>query len=320
MTIRNLVVIALACGCGGVNSNPQSPDAPSVEEIDAPRIDIDAPPALASHHYVIDKHILPVSNAQARELGLDLNDDATVDNQLGLVMATFVGQGIETQPGADRAIDRGEILTLVDLEANGFADGDARFALYTGENPQPSPCANGADTVCRRHLDGNGTFDVASAPDAPLVGELAGGVLLTEAGRLHVGLSLMSAPTTYELLGARVKVTSPSDAEITSGVIAGAITQSDVDLVLIPSWALEIDAIVAADCPGAPPTCGCAGGSQGGVYHSLYDANQDCSVSAQELRTNSLIMSLLAPDVTIEGAPAISLGFGFTAKKATYTE
>jgi hypothetical protein len=277
---------------------------------------------LAAHRYVIDKHALPTNNAQARDLGLDVNGDSTVDNRLGMVLATFASQGFDPQGPADQAVNRGDILTLVDLGSAGFTSGPATFTLYSGDNAQPAPCLNAGDTVCRRHLAGTGTFDVAatSARDTPLTGTLVAGELVTGTGLLHVELSLATTPMTFELLAARVKLTGPTDTALASGVIAGAIKQSDIDTALIPAWAVSFDATMNADCPGAPPTCGCASGSQGKSYHDLFDTSpNDCTITATELRNNSLIMSLLAPDVTIGGQQALSVGIGFTATKATFT-
>jgi hypothetical protein len=42
-------------------------------------------------------------------------------------------------------------------------------------------------------------------------------------------------------------------------------------------------------------------------------------VSQAEIKTNSLIVSLLAPDVTIDATPALSLGVGVSAVHAAFT-
>src|SRR5258708_5970768 len=72
---------------------------------------IDTPidtPTIAQHtHYIIDKVTVPASNTQARMLGLDLNGDGTVDNQLGMVFATLAGMGFPLQANVDFAIDHG---------------------------------------------------------------------------------------------------------------------------------------------------------------------------------------------------------------------
>jgi hypothetical protein len=323
MTIRSLVFI-LACGCTGVHTNPVQPDArPDAPEIDAP---IDGPTILTTHHYVMDKQIIPTTNTEARNLGLDINNDTVTDNQLGAVIGTLVAQGLDPQPALDTAIDHGTILMLIDFEANGFTTSETRFTLFSGANPQPPACNGGADTVCRHHLAGTGSFAVAatSAHDPLLTGNMVGGTALTNvdpAGHLQIQTSLLTAnPITLNLIGARVKVVGPSDPGITSGVIAGAVAQTEIDAKLLPAWQQTFDATMKADCPGAPPSCGCVTGSTGKSFQQLFDTSpRDCTISLNEIKTNSLIVSLLAPDVTIEGNQALSFGFGFTAVKAVFT-
>ena len=52
---------------------------------------------------------------------------------------------------------------------------------------------------------------------------------------------------------------------------------------------------------------------------SFFDTTPDCNVTVTELQNNSLIQSLFAPDVTVEGQQALSFGFAFTAVDATFT-
>lgn len=46
---------------------------------------------------------------------------------------------------------------------------------------------------------------------------------------------------------------------------------------------------------------------------------RDCAVSVAEIEENSLIQSLLAPDVMVEGQQALSLGIKVEAAPATFT-
>jgi hypothetical protein len=323
MTIRSLVFV-LACGCSGVHSNPISPDAhPDAEEIDAPP---DAPTVLVAHHYIIDSEKIPTTQNEARALGLDLNGDTVVDNQLGMVMDTFAIQGFDVQTPTTTAIDRGLALVLVDFEANSFTTSEARFTLFSGANPSPAPCSSGSDTICRHHLDGTGSFAVSatSAHDTPLGGNLSGGVVVTKvnpAGHLQIQTSLLTAsPITLNLVGARVLVSGASDSGITNGVIGGAVVQSEIDGTLIPAWQQSFNAAMLHDCPGAPPNCGCVVGSKGATVHQVFDtAPRDCTITVSEIQNSALIHALLAPDLTIEGQMALSVGFGFTAKKADFT-
>ena len=60
-------------------------------------------------------------------------------------------------------------------------------------------------------------------------------------------------------------------------------------------------------------------GSTGKTLLGLFDTNMDCTVTVEEISTNSLIVSLLAPDVTIDGKMALSLGIKASATKGTFT-
>src|SRR5688572_6364093 len=73
----------------------------------------DAPPiSLQHHHYVIDSLAIPTTNTQAREYGLDLNGDATVDNQLGQVFSTLASMGISFHAATATAVDNGSVIHL----------------------------------------------------------------------------------------------------------------------------------------------------------------------------------------------------------------
>lgn len=322
--MTRLAVFLAVAACNGVHSNPGQIDAPpDMPGSDAP---VDMPDLKTPHHYIMASQVIPTTQVEARDNGLDLNGDSQVDNQLGAVMATFTTQGFDVAGLATRAVDHGDTLMLIDFESDGFQSGAATFALLAGANPRPPACEGGSDTVCRHHLDGSGLFDVAGgAPrDTPLAGAMVNGRITTDAGdanRLHLQVALATtAPFMMPLLGARVRVTGPSPGGITAGVVAGGLAKTDIDGILLPAWQQSMDALVQAGCNGAPPTCSCPAGSQAKVLHDLFDTTpNDCAISLSELKNNSLIQSLLAPDLTIDGQQAVSLGIGFTAVSATFT-
>jgi len=87
-----------------------------------------------------------------------------------------------------------------------------------------------------------------------------------------------------------------------------------------PAIQTQLVPIITRDCPNATaPTCTCTDSSTGKTILGLFDANDDCMVTVEEIKTNSLIVSLLSPDVTINGKMALSLGIKATAVKGTYT-
>lgn len=283
--------------------------------------------AVGDHHtYVLDHIMVPTTNTQARSYGLDLNADQTIDNQLGMVFATLAGMGQLVQPNTDSAVDRGSALVLADLQTTDFQSGaSAGVKTFVGATPTPAPCTDGGDLVCRHHLAGGGTFTVAaSSPmNGYLVGDTSAGTLVTTSGGHAVVQIALNAnrAVTLHLIGARAKVTGASASGITSGVIAGALTQTEIDTTVIPEMVFSANLAVMRDCHmlSSPPGCGCDADTEGKTQIGLFDTDHDCSISKPEIQNNSLIRSLFAPDVTVEGQTALSLGLGFTAVPATFT-
>ncbi len=274
------------------------------------------------HRWIIDGQHLPATSAEAQALGLDVDGDGSVDNQLGNVLAALAAQGWGGQAATDEAIDRGSILLLA--EADVTDPTAASFTTYLGEDPQPAPCSGPGDPVCRRHLDGTGSFEVSASSSyhPPLTGQLSGGVLVASSGYVEISTVLFGggAPVVLDLLGARVRLEMVTGGSIGPSVIAGAITTAQRDTRIYPALHGSFAAQVAADCAGTPPPdCGCASGSTGRTLLQLFDtAPTDCAITVAEVSGNALIQSLFAPDVTIKGQSALSIGFGVTAVQAAF--
>lgn len=320
--MKRILLVALAA-CGNDSSRPI--DAQMIDaKVDAPADAlIDAPAASPNaHRYVVDHEILPANNTQARTNALDLNNDGQVDNQLGMVISTFIGMGLDAQAPLTGAIDRGNVIMLADLESSSLTTGTATFELMTGSNPMPAACTSVSDQVCRHHLAGTATFDVPTTParDTPLAGSFVGGVLDVGPGTMHITTDLLGANVRLELVGARVRLTAPTDNQIMTGIVAGGVTTTERDTVLYPALQVALTAQIAADCNAltSPPTCGCTDGSTGKTFVGLFDASHDCHVTVDEISSSSLVTALFAPDITIGGQQAVSLGVGITAVHAAF--
>jgi hypothetical protein len=187
----------------------------------------------------------------------------------------------------------------------------------------PAPCAGSDDTTCGHHLDGTGSFDVdPNGPtNAALAGKIVGGTFTGGPGDLSLQIAIGGTdPIQLNLIGARAKATGISETDIMSVIFAGAITQDDINMHVIPAIAPQLEATVEKDCTDLtnPPDCGCTG--TGTSIISLFDKMPvDCHITADELVQNDFVKGLLAPDVTIDGKMALSVGVKATAKKATYT-
>ena len=302
-------------------------------------------PAGAHTHYVASKVLVPTNNNESREYGIDLNGDGTPDNQLGMVLGTLAGMGFDIQATIDKAVLGGDIILLTDVQTTDFTSAAAAgIQVFLGSNPQPPACnANemvscttatpAVCTGCGHHLDGTGAFsiDPTSPTNAALAGPIIGGTLKGGPGDLSLQIALGgTTPIQLDLIGARAlassisatAIGSISGTTVTGGVVfGGAISASDINNKVIPAVATELTPTIAKDCTALdmPPGCGCTDGSTGKTILGLFDTNHDCMVTTTEIQTNSLIMSLLAPDVEINGTMALSLGIKAIAVGATYT-
>ena len=304
----------------------------------------DQPTPEGPHYaYVANKLFVPTNNNQAREFGLDLNSDKTVDNQLGMVLGTLAGQGFDVQGTIDKAIAEASIILLADFQSSSFTStAAAGLQIKLGDMESPAACNAGEQYLCKlangmecdstdtgctcsgcgRHLT-NGTFTIdPNSPDnAAVAGKVVGGTFTGGPGDITLKIALGSAAgIELDLIGARAKATGLSENGMESVVIGGALTKDDLDMKVIPAIHQQIEPIVTEDCPTpAAADCGCLAGSTGKTILNLFDTMpKNCIVTVDEIKNNTLIQSLLAPDVTINGKMALSLGIKAITVKGTF--
>jgi hypothetical protein len=289
------------------------------------------------YHYVANQVFVPTSNTQAREYGLDLNADGTVDNQLGMVLSTLGSMGFDIQATIDESVAEGGIILLADFQTKDFTNTSAAgVQVFLGDMEMPAACNAGetwnemTKTGCKHHLDGAASFSIAanSPQNAALGGKIINGTFKGGPGDLTLQIALGGTMAiNLNLIGSRSQASSISETGIGSGtsggiVFAGAITKDDIDNNIIPAIQTQLVPTIMRDCtmPTMPPGCGCVMDSTGKTILGLFDTNpKDCAVTVDEIKNNSLIVSLLSPDVTVGGKMALSLGIKATAVKATYT-
>lgn len=293
--------------CGGGGSDDITPEGPV-------------------HSYVVSQVSVPTSTAMATEFGLDLDGNKVVDNALGMVLATLSGY-FNVQAAITGAVDAGDIVLLMDLQTKSYSSAGAvglQVHLADTARVTPAPCTSTTDTVCRHHLDGTGTFFIAadSPTEALVTGKIAGGTFNGGPGTLSLQIALGGTDAVQlDLIGARAKATGMSDDKIESVTLAGALTQNDLNTKVLPAIRDQIVPVIADDCTmlTMPPDCGCPMGSTGKTILGLLDTTpKDCSVTLEEIQNAPLIKSLLAPDVTVNGQMALSLGLKVSAVKATF--
>jgi hypothetical protein len=284
------------------------------------------------YQFVSKSAAVPTNNNQAREYGLDLNGDKTVDNQLGMVLGTLATMGFDIQGTIDEAVSEGSIILLVDFQTKDFTNTSAAgIQILLGDNPMPQPCTDPlmpTIPTCGKHLAGTGSFTIStSSPDtAALGGKIINGTFTGGPGDISLQIALGGTDAIQlDLIGARSKASGISADGLTSVILAGALTESDLNTKVIPAIATQLAPAIAEDCNmlSSPPGCGCTAGSTGKTVLDLFDGGipgsmKNCAVSVEEIQQNSLIQSLLAPDVTIDGVKALSLGIKVEGTKATF--
>jgi hypothetical protein len=286
-----------------------------------------APPSGEQVKYVVSRVILPTSNTQARELGVDLDGDNNNDNQLGMVISFLSARGVGPGEHVDEMINRGEPIMLATLQFPRASDPDDTIGLtlLEGTDPVPTPCVDAADTTCGRHLQGSGQFVASPTPNLALLAEWTAARPFTVGpDALTVSIPLYSDVVTFQLAAARVRVTVANNTML-AGAIGGGLSTSELNTKLLPSFKHYIEERIARECtPSSDPTtfCGCP------LTMDEYDARywlatfdtspKDCVLSDDEIIHNQLVVSLLAPGVQIDGVFMLSIGFGFDAVRASF--
>lgn len=263
---------------------------------------------------------IPVTNAQAAAAGRDLDGDRTRDNQLGAAFAALAQQGLDLGAAHDEAVAHGTMVMLHSLRTSSFANTrHATWQVLPGV-PSPEPDYTGA-----------GVFVVSTTDkrSARLEARIKNHVVRTVPGRIPIRLDLGLAPSegalTLPLRKAVVTATCRRTG-CTGGRIAGALMHEEITSVMVPHLATTFDLLVERDCPG-PEASSCMADSEGKTIQQLFDSNDDLQITAEEVRDNVLISSLLAPDLDLvrsDGSPgqdgemdALSFGFTFATVPAT---
>jgi hypothetical protein len=179
-----------------------------------------------------------------------------------------------------------------------------------------------AKTGCGHHLTPGTMFSSATGTNAALGGKIINGTFNGGPGNLSIQIALGGTEAiNLDLIGARAKGSGISADKIDGVILGGAVTKEDIDTKVIPAIQKQLGPIITRDCPTATMAnnCTCTDPSTGKTILGLFDTDKNCDVSVAEIQNNTLIMSLLSPDVTIDGKMALSLGIKATAVKAEFT-
>jgi len=259
--------------------------------------------------FVSNAIVLPTNAPMAHDLAFDLDGDGAVDNAFGNFLTVLGAQNLSVQSFMDGAVQTGSIVLVHRLQANDLAtDPTVSWQVWLGQIGG-TPKFDGTDLVTP--LPGGPT-------DAAVFGAITTGQFATTVpGPVSIQLVLASGPIRLDLHDARISATV-SSAGCGEGRLGGALLATDVQSVFLPALAADFQTVVERDCPSAT----CMPGSEGAALETLFDADHDGTITASELATNTLIATVLVPDLDLQDgaghpghdgvADALSLGIGFT--------
>jgi hypothetical protein len=332
MTRIPLLLLFLSA-CSSVEHPPLRDSACTEALVDRPAVD----PTGADTVWLVDSIEFPDTASAANRLGKNLDCDVQnrPDNAMGQVASTLAGLwGSDLSTEIAGYIADGRLLHLITVRATSTVEADGvGFTVQHGIDLDGDPADNftGVEPFAVDTERGRGTAS----------GRFADGRLEARGGQLPLGLVMpyLEEPLIIPIEGAAV------DAEIIDGKlvgrVGGGIPAEAVDILLMPVFQYAFERIIDRDCTGpstaGEPPCGCAPGATGQTLLDLFDEEPDrpgtepdgdCFVGVDEMRGNSLISSLLAPDVDLfdaDGNPdpmgdgtkeSSSIGVGFTAVPA----
>ena len=167
----------------------------------------------------------------------------------------------------------GSLLLLVRIKATALttATGVGMW-VYLGDNESPAACDDKLDEVCGNHLDGAGS----AAIQAQLAHRRSCRRQQHRRSlRRWPGYSLASSlrsptarPSRSSSLAAARAIATLGETTLTNGILAGAITDADLQNEVLPAVHAGITSSVDDDCTGTVPNC-CDDGSTGATIVGL---------------------------------------------------
>ncbi len=308
----------------------------------------DGPIMGAYSHYTNDTISVPQSSAQTRDFGLNIDgDDANrPDNALGGILSALKQQNVDIQKAVTDSVVAGRLVLLHSVQATSLsAAAAAGWKVLLGAPTATPPKYDGTDVMM---------VDGTSPTDGILKGSIAGGHFEGGPGNVTIALSLTTGtPIRVKLVGARIKGDLTADG-CTSGVLGGAITNDELNSSVIPGIQTLMNNSIKDDGPDGmhPMACAAAGdvcpaamngdatscdverhicrSDTSKTILNIFDTNKDAQITIDEIKNNTLIKALLAPDVDLfngttfdprkDGVKdSLSVGIGFTCKKATFS-
>ena len=253
----------------------------------------------AYHGYVQRGWVLPHNATEAQALGLDVDSDGTIDNQIGAVIGSLINLGLELDTAATDAFASGDVIALHRLRADDLAtDSSVEWRTFTGASATPP------------RFDGTDAFTVA-AETGVITGMIRAGHAELSWGETAIALPFFPAQAALAapLVDARLLI--DVDADGCSGRLAGVIPLIEVQQAILPQLAAEA-IIHMARHPEHEFTR---------LATQVFDDDHDGRVTVDEILADPITRGLFSADVDRDGdgeRDGVSFGAAFDCVPAQF--
>jgi hypothetical protein len=247
----------------------------------------------------VTDEVVPSTALAAELVGLDIDGQPGVDNRLGDVFA-FLNSGLvrveNVQVNTEQAFAMKLLVATLDIET-------------------ASPDFVAAPVGIRQFAAAPDEVDLEAPTPAQLIGTIDdSGIATAGPGELDAVIAPFGTPLVVHLSAARARL-SIRDGRVT-GSVGGALLAAEVENITA-AWQQSLVPILAADCVPSSSSCTCTHDSPAETLDIEFDADHDCAITIDEITTNPQYRSATAPDLHLDGHPAVSFGYALGAQRVT---
>lgn len=266
------------------------------------------------YHFVTNSLQLPATQAQTQAFALNIDGDPQqkLDNKFGdmFTLLMSAAPGLNLQSTLDQAVNAGQLVSLHAVQANDpLNDPSVSWTILQGQAAGSAPRFDGTDTFMT-------ASDVSIA--SPVIGSLVTGHFVGASGKAGVQIFLLGQTVKVDLIGVRLEADFGVNGCV-NGKLGGGVTVAEFKNKLLPAIAEGLNQIITADATATK------------ILSQSFDANNDGTITSQELEGNPLLMIAISPDLDLLDASGIynpgqdgvkdsySVGFGFSCIPASFT-
>ncbi len=297
-------ILLLLAACSALKPTPTQP-APTAE----------VPPTTGiQYHLVINKLLIPTTQAQTQEFALNVDGDSqqSTDNKFGglLTLLVSASPGLELQSTLDQAVNTGQLVSLHVVKAdNPLNDPSVSWSIFLGQKTQSAPKFDGSDKFM---------LDPAAPINPPIVGSLTNSHFTGGPGSARVQMFLLGQLIEVDLIGVHLE-TDLSAKGCANGKLGGGVTVDEFRGKLLPAIADGLNQIIKANQ------------AEANTLLQVFDSDHNGIITFQELENNPMLMIAVSPDLDLLDAAgkfnpsqdgvkdSYSVGLGFTCVPATFT-